>query len=115
MSIDVIKKTFDNSTQYGRTPVYAILKTDYKHLFQAPSTHRWHDTAASDVVYCDAPDIGNGPTPAHFFARKEKIITATCGMKSEKQFSSTLSVAFVISVLWERSSVIAHKKRQAIK
>ena len=51
LTIYIIKKTFENTTQYGRTPAFAILKSNYKSPFLALNTHHRHELVFTDVEH----------------------------------------------------------------
>ena len=57
---DVIKQTFQLTTQYTRTPMSAILKKHYKSLFSALNVTRRDEPVATDTVYSNTPATDNG-------------------------------------------------------
>eukprot|EP00536_Pseudo-nitzschia_multiseries_P005269 jgi/Psemu1/12096/gm1.12096_g len=77
VSLDRIKATFDNSTQYGSlslSPDGNIFKG-----FQSPqpvmNVRPFHDGILSDVIYSDTPAVNGGSKLAQvFFGRKSHII-----------------------------------------
>ena len=50
---DVIKQTFQNSTQFARIPMSTTLTKHYKSPFPANNVHRRNEPLATDTVYSD--------------------------------------------------------------
>ena len=87
---DVIKKTFEITTQYARIPMSTVLKKHYRSPFPALNVHRRNEPVATDTVYSDTPAVDDGSTSAQIFVGTESLLTDVYGMKSDKQFVNTL-------------------------
>ena len=87
---NVIKKTFEVTTQFARMPMSTILKKRYKSPNPALNVHRRNEAIATDTVYSDTPAIGGGETCAQVFVGTTSLVTDVEGMKTEKQFVNTL-------------------------
>ena len=87
---DVIKRTFENTTQYYRMPHSTHLKKQYRSPFPACNVHRRNKAVATDTVYSDTPAIDSGVTSAQFFVGHESLVCDVYGMKSDNQFVNTL-------------------------
>ena len=59
LPLDIIKKTFQLSTQYARTPVSAAMKQTYRSLFPALNAKRCSEPVATDEVFSDTPFRGS--------------------------------------------------------
>ena len=94
MPIDIIKKMFENTTQYGRTPVSTIIKSNYTSPFPALNVCLRHEPVTADTVYFDIPAIDYGATSAQIFVRNDVLLTDVRVIKSDKQFTSKLSNNF---------------------
>jgi hypothetical protein len=90
MPTDVIKRTFEVTTQYARMPMSTILKKRYKSPNPALNVHRRDEPVATDTVYSDTPAINGGETAAQIFVGTRSYVTDVEGMKSDKQFVNTL-------------------------
>ena len=91
LPVKVIKKTFQSTTQYARTPASTMLQKHYKAPFPALNVHRRDEPVATDTVYYNTPAIDNGATSAQIFVGTKILLTHIYGMKSDKQFVATLS------------------------
>ena len=60
LPMDIIKKTFKNTTQYARTPMSAILKKYYKSPYPAFNVKIRNEPVATDTVYSDTPVVDDG-------------------------------------------------------
>ena len=87
---NIVKLTFNHTTQYARTPISAILKKHYKSPFPALNVHRRDEPVATDTVYSDTPAIDNGSKIAQFFVGTKSMFTSVYGMKTDSQFVNTL-------------------------
>ena len=91
LPVNIIKKTFQHTAQYGRTPTSTVLKTNYKSHFLSMNASRCNGPVDTDTVYRDTPAIDDGSTSAQIFAGKNTLLTDEHGMKSDKEFDSVLS------------------------
>ena len=89
-AFNLIKKTFQHSTQYACTPASSILKKTYRSPFPALNVKRRSEPVSTDTVYSDTPAIDDGSTCAQFFVGTKTLITDVYGMKTDKQFVNTL-------------------------
>ena len=90
MPTNIIKKTFQYSTQYARTPMSTILKKNYKSPFPALNVKHRDEPVATDTVYSDTPSIDDGAMSAEIFLRTKTLVTDVYPIKSDKQFVNTL-------------------------
>ena len=67
LPVDVIKHTFERTTQFYRMPMGTNLKKRYKSPFPACNVHRRDEPVATDTVCSDTPAIDSGITAAQFF------------------------------------------------
>ena len=87
---EVIKKTFAVTTQFSRfLPRYPFRK-HFKSRNPATNVHRRQEPVATDTVFADGPAICDGSTCAQIFVGRKSLVTDVYGMKTEKQFVSTL-------------------------
>ena len=89
MHIYIVKKTFQNTTQYARTSISAILKKHYKSPFPAFNVKRRSEPVATDSVYSNTPAIDNGCKQAQVFVGTKTMFTDVYGMKTDSQFFNT--------------------------
>ena len=87
---DVIKRTFDKTTQHYRMSANTYLKKRYKSPFPAFNVHRHEEPVATDTVYSYTLAIDCGVTSAQFFCRTESLVCDIYPMKTDKQFVNTL-------------------------
>ena len=60
LPIDIIKKTFQLTTQYTRTPTSVIFKKHYTSLFPAMNVTQVDDPIATYIVYVYTPAVDDG-------------------------------------------------------
>ena len=87
---DIIKRTFNCTTQYACTPMSTILKKHYKSPYPAFNVRRHDESVATDTIFSDTPAIDDGSTMAQLFVGMDSLVTDVYPMKSEKQFVNTL-------------------------
>jgi hypothetical protein len=90
LSADIVKKTYDNTTQYARIPASTILKRTFRSPNPALNVHRRDEPVACDVVYADVPAISDGSVAAVLFTGTETHVTDIYGIKNDKEFVNTL-------------------------
>jgi hypothetical protein len=90
MNTKTIKKTLEQTAQYARMPISTILKKHNKSPFPALNSQRRDECVTRDTVYSDTPVIDGGETCVQIFVGTETMVTYAYGMKTEKQFVSTL-------------------------
>jgi Reverse transcriptase (RNA-dependent DNA polymerase) len=89
-STDIIKQTFEHTTQYARLPSGTLLKRSFKSSNPALNVTRRNEAVACDIVYSDVPAIDNGSTAAVIFTGLDTQVTDVYGIKTDKQFINTL-------------------------
>jgi hypothetical protein len=87
---DIIKKTFENTTQHASLPMSTYMKRQYRSPFPALNVHRRDESVATDTVYSDMPAIDSGCTSAQFYCGMASLVCDVYGMKTDKQFVNTL-------------------------
>ena len=87
---DVIKKTFQHTTQYARIPMSTVLKKRYKAANPALNIPQRDEPVATDTVYADTPAVDSGATSAQMFVGLRSTVLDVQGMKSDKEFVNTL-------------------------
>ena len=90
LPLDIIKRTFEATTQYYRTPMGTYLKKRYKSPFPACNVTRRDEPVATDTVYSNTPAIENGATAAQFFVGTKTLVCDIYPMKTDKQFVNVL-------------------------
>ena len=91
-STDIIKITFENTTQYwyARLPSGTLLKRTFKSSNPALNVTRRNESVACDIVYSDVPAIDNGSTAAVIFTGLDTHVTDVYSIKTDSQFVNTL-------------------------
>ena len=89
LPVDLVKKTFNVTTQYARMPMSTVLKKRFKSPNPALNVHRRNEAIATDTVYSDVPAIDGGEIAAQIFVGMDSLVTDVFGMKSDKQFVNT--------------------------
>ena len=87
---DVIKQTFEVTTQYARLPMSTLLKKRYKSPFPALNVHRRDEPVATDTIYSDTPAVDSGATIAQVFVGVESLVTDVYAINTDRQFLNTL-------------------------
>ena len=91
MTIDIIKNTFDTTTQYDRSTASLGFKSNYKFTFLDINVHCRHELVATDTVYCGTSVIEDRHNLDQIFVEKNTLLTDVYVMKLDKKFASTLS------------------------
>jgi hypothetical protein len=87
---DIIKHTFEHTTQYARIPTGTLLKQTFKSPNSALHVTRRNEAVACDIVYSDTPAINDDSTAAVLFVGLDTQVTDVYGIKTDKQFVNTL-------------------------
>jgi hypothetical protein len=74
LSPDIIKKTFENTTQYARIPTGTLLKRTFKSPNPALNVAQRHEAVVCDIVYSDTPAVNDGSTAAVLFVGMESQV-----------------------------------------
>ena len=90
ISINLIKKTFQLSTQHARTPASSLLKKTYCSPFPAFNVKKRSEPVATDTVHSETPEVDDGSTCVHLFVGTTNFVTDVYRMKTDKQFVNTL-------------------------
>lgn len=87
---DIIKRTFEGTTQFYRQSPNPSMKKTYRTPFPACNVQRRSEAVATDTVYSDTPAIDSGITAAQFFVGVESLVCDIYPLQSDKQFINTL-------------------------
>ena len=96
-SIERIKSTLDNTTQWFRASAQQRLKHHFKTRFPAANVPRWNEDVATDTIFSDVPahDDGipghGGCTMLQLYTGIQSHLTEGFPIKSESQISNTLA------------------------
>ena len=71
---EVIKRTFEQTTQFYQMSANPSMKKTFRTPFPACNVHRRSEAVAIDTVYSDAPAIHSGITAAQFFVGVESLV-----------------------------------------
>ena len=88
--MDVIKKTFESTTQWARMTERYPFRKHFKARFPALNVSRRNETVSTDTVFSDTPAIGNGCKIAQVFVGHKSLVTDVYPMKFESDFPRTL-------------------------
>jgi hypothetical protein len=88
---DIIKKTFDVTTQYARMPLNTILQKRFKSPYPAVNIRRRDEPMATNTIQSDVPAIDGGEKYAQIFVGTKSLVTDVHGMKSPAQFRGVLT------------------------
>jgi hypothetical protein len=84
---DIIKKTFEVTTQYARMPLNTILRKRFKSPNPAVNVQR----RDGDTIQSDVPAIDGGKKYAQNFVGMKSLVTDVHSMKSPAQFPGILT------------------------
>jgi hypothetical protein len=90
MSVNIIQKTFEHTTQYARLPTGTMLKKAFRSSHPAFNVYRRNEDVACDIIYSDVPAIFDGSTAAVIFFGTSSKVTDVDGIKRDNQFANTL-------------------------
>ena len=90
LPVDIIKRTFANTTQYAKTTLSTILKKHYKSPFPAFNVRRRDEPVATDYIYSDTPAVDDGSTGAQIFVGTKSMVVDAYGCKTTGEFVNTL-------------------------
>jgi len=88
--INIIKKTFENTTQYARMPMSDVLRKAYRSPNPALNVARREEAVATDRVFSDTPAVDNGATEAALFVGRDSLVADVYPLKTAKQFPGAL-------------------------
>jgi hypothetical protein len=79
---DIIKKTFEVTTQYARMPLNTVLHKHFKSPNPAVNVRQRDEPVAMDTIQSDVPAIDGGEKYAQIFVGTKSLVTDVHGMKS---------------------------------
>jgi hypothetical protein len=88
---DIIKETFEVTTQYAQMPLNTILCKCFKSPNPAVNVRRRDEPVATNTIQSDVPAIDGGEKYAQIFVGKKSLVTNVHGMKSPAQFPGILT------------------------
>jgi hypothetical protein len=87
---NIIKATFQRSTQHARMPNSETLKVHHKSPNPALNIPRRDEDLATDTIFSDTPAVDGGQTCAQIYFGTTSHAAHAYGMTREKQFLNTL-------------------------
>ena len=87
--LDVVKNTYDHTTQYATSHLRLPMREHYKSRFPALNVRRIQEIVATDTFFASTKALG-GETCAQLYVGKSSYYTHIFGMKSENQMADTL-------------------------
>jgi hypothetical protein len=88
---DIIKKTFEVTTQYARMPLNTVLRKHFKSPNPAVNVQRRDEPVTMDTIQSNVPAIDGGEKYAQLFVGMKSLVTDVHGMKSPAQFPGILT------------------------
>ncbi len=88
---DIIKKTFEVTTQYARMPLNTVLHKFFKSPNPAVNVRQCYELVATDTIQSNVPAIDGGEKYAQLFVGTKSLITVIHGMKTPAQFPGILT------------------------
>ena len=90
-SEQVIKDTYQVTSRFGGTiPQHDYLKKHFKSRNPVFNIPRRNEPVATDTIFSDTSAINDGSTMAQFFVGRDTLVCDAYGIKSQKQFITTL-------------------------
>lgn len=90
LPLDVIRRTFDATTQLAHIPMSNILRKTFQSPNPALNVLRRRESVATDTVYSDTPSIDGGETLAQIYVGVQSEVVDIYGIKTTSQFTRTL-------------------------
>jgi hypothetical protein len=90
LSVSIIRKTFEHTTQYACIPCGTLLQRTFKSPNPALHVTRRNESVACDIVYADTAAVFDGSTSAVIFVGADTQVTDVYIIKTDKQFVNTL-------------------------
>jgi hypothetical protein len=88
---DIIKQTFDVTTQYARMPLNTVLRRRFKSPNPVVNVRMRDEPVAMDTIQSDVPAINGGEKYAQIFVGTKSLVTDVHGMRSSAQFPVVLT------------------------
>jgi hypothetical protein len=90
LSANVIKKTYDATTQYAHIPMSTLLTKHFKSPHPALNVPRRQELLTTDTIFSDTPAVDSDVIKAQFYIGTKSLVSNVYGIKTEKQFVNTL-------------------------
>jgi hemerythrin superfamily protein len=90
MSVDILQKMYEHTTQYARLPTGTMLKKAFRSPHPALNVYHRNEDVTCNIVYLDIPTIFNGSTAAVIFFGTSSKVTDVHSIKCDNQFANTL-------------------------
>ena len=91
VSLNVVKKTFESTTQYARSGwITQHIYDTHKAPFPALNVRRRNECVATDTIFADTPAIFSGVTAAQIFVGVSTGFVDVFPLANDGQFASTL-------------------------
>ena len=87
---DIVKQTFDQTTQWGVALDSFRMKRHLKSRNPALIAPRRHEPVATDTIFSDTPAVDSCVKQAQVFVGRDSLVADVYPMKSGKQFVNTL-------------------------
>ena len=94
--LDIVRKTFENTTQLACLSEGTVLKKHYKSPNPALNVERRNEGIATDTIFADVNALGRGIKEAQLFVGVDTLVTDVFPMKSQKQFAKTLMDVIIL-------------------
>ena len=89
-SVDNIRKTIKNTTQWARLPTMETIKRAFQSTFPLANVKQRGEAVAVDYIYSDIPAVDDGSTGAYVHIGLTTTVTDAYGVKSQSEFVNTL-------------------------
>ncbi len=93
---NIVKKTFENTTQLARLSEGTVLKKHYKSPNPALNVERRKEGVATDTIFADVRALGRNVTEAQVFVGVDTLVTDIFPLKSQTQFPKVLMDAIIL-------------------
>jgi hypothetical protein len=108
---DIIKKTFEVTTQYAQMPLNTILRKHFKSPNPAVNVRQHDEPVAMDTIQSNVPAIDGGEKYAQIFISTKSLFTDVHGIKSPAQFPGILTDEIITHGAPTKLSVTAPASR----
>ncbi len=90
LPVNVIKKTFEKTTQFGRNALRLPFRQHFKSRFPALNVRRRSEPVATETFFADTQTIDNGATQAQIFVGRRTLVTDIVPLKAQGDFARAL-------------------------
>ena len=90
ISKDLVKKTFQATTQMGRAILHWPMRKHYKSRNPALNVNRRTEAVATDTIYSNVPAINGGHKYVQLFVGRDTLLTDVYPLKSLHEFVNSL-------------------------